>query len=221
MSAGQCPPQTFARPSDGARSEQHRLLSESEIRGPTHVMSEVLQRALNPRIAPRRVLGRHAHGEGPDLRVHTRAPRAATCVCPLADDHIAMPPENGVRRGDCGHIPEGAAFDPVPDRSETSPFISLSRRRQPHRCALHPVFFAQECDHVVLLLVHPTAQQRDERRQPPRENLTQRRSISFGTARGRPLEGFARLRAGHYAVNNRQCAKICKPPHQTVPATVP
>jgi hypothetical protein len=86
-------------------------------RGPTHVMSEVLQGALNPRIAPRRVLRRHAHGERPDLRVHTRAPRAATCVRPLADDQIAMPPENGVRRGDYGHIPKDAASDPVSDSS--------------------------------------------------------------------------------------------------------
>jgi hypothetical protein len=92
-------------------------------RRPTHLISKVLQGALDPRVAPRRVLGRHAHGERPDLRVHSRAPRPATGVCPLAHDEFAMPPENGVPRDDRGHIPEDAASEPVPSRRETSPFI--------------------------------------------------------------------------------------------------
>jgi hypothetical protein len=76
------------------------FLEDASNRGPAHVIAEVLHGALNPRIAPGRVFGRHAHDQRPDVYVQTGTSSRATGVRPLAEDQLAMPSEDGVRRGD-------------------------------------------------------------------------------------------------------------------------
>jgi hypothetical protein len=56
------------------------FLENASNRGPTDVVSEVLQGALNPRIAPGRVLGRHAHDQPPDVCLQTGTSPPATGV---------------------------------------------------------------------------------------------------------------------------------------------
>lgn len=72
------------------------FLQNPSNRESAHVMSEILQGALDARIIPRRVFRRHPHGERPNLRVHTRATGAATGVHPWADDQFTMPTEKRI-----------------------------------------------------------------------------------------------------------------------------
>jgi hypothetical protein len=71
------------------------FLQDPSTRGPTHSISDILQGALDPRIAPSRVLGRHAHGQRPDVSPQSSAPTPATGVRPLRCDSRRNSPMQG------------------------------------------------------------------------------------------------------------------------------
>ena len=105
------------------------FLQHPSNRGPAHSMPKVLQGALNPRVAPGRVLRRHAHDQQPDVCLQTWAPTAATGVRRRAGDQLAIPSENSVRRDDRGYVGQPAASEPVSKGREASPFrITESQR---------------------------------------------------------------------------------------------
>lgn len=59
-------------------------------------MPDVLRGALDPCVAPRRILLSHPNDEAPDLGEHTTATGLGLHVRPLPGDESAVPQEHGV-----------------------------------------------------------------------------------------------------------------------------
>jgi len=83
-------------------------------------MPHVMRRALDPCVAPGRILRRHTDHEAPDVGQHPGLTRPSG-VCPLLGDKLTMPPQQRVRRHDRGHSSqrltahlEGAYGEPPP-----------------------------------------------------------------------------------------------------------
>src|SRR5438552_1139223 len=85
-------------------------------------MPDVLERALKPRVAPRRILRRHLHNELTDLEQNT-APSGSLAVRPLARNQLAMPPKQGVGRRDRGNLPQGRTADRVRSPGQPAPMV--------------------------------------------------------------------------------------------------
>src|ERR1700676_3214500 len=81
-------------------------------------MSDVLQSAVDPGVAVRRVLFRHPHHEPPNFHDHARTTRPARCIRPFPGDRLAMPPQNRVGRHDRWR--PGSTAD-GPDAARASP----------------------------------------------------------------------------------------------------
>jgi hypothetical protein len=80
-----------------SRSATALLLENRGDRRPCHAMTEVLQRALDARVAPGRVLGRHPHDEAANLRKRVGPPGAAPAMRPFPRDKLPVPAKNRVR----------------------------------------------------------------------------------------------------------------------------
>src|SRR5207244_10809720 len=66
--------------------------------------SDILQRAKDPRVAPRGILLGHAHHQTPDLREHARTTAPSLRVRPFPRDELPMPAANRVGRDDRGDV---------------------------------------------------------------------------------------------------------------------
>jgi len=72
---------------------------DARNRRAANAMPHVLQRTLNPRVAPGRVVLGHPHDQMPDLGQHT--PRLGSSrVGPFTSDELSVPPQQGIRRHD-------------------------------------------------------------------------------------------------------------------------
>src|SRR5438552_6780093 len=80
-----------------------RLEDPSNRRSPNAV-SEILQRAADPGIAPRRVLLGHPDHQLPNLYEYATPTALPLRVRPLTGDQQPMPPENRVGRDDPGDL---------------------------------------------------------------------------------------------------------------------
>jgi hypothetical protein len=65
-------------------------------------MSDVLQRALDARVPPRRILPRHPRHQPPNLGQNRATAPLRPRIRPLPSDELPMPPQQGVRRHDRG-----------------------------------------------------------------------------------------------------------------------
>ena len=86
----------------------------------THAVPDVLQRALNPCVAPRRILGRHSNDQGSEVCLQTTTARTRASVGPFASDQFTVPAENRVWRDDRRHPREQATAQSVPQFAEAS-----------------------------------------------------------------------------------------------------
>ena len=121
-------------------------------------MADVPKRALNPRVAPRRIARRHPHDELTDLQ-QDAAPCGSPGIRPLSRNQLTMPPQQGVRRRDCGDLPQGRTTDAV--RSGGQPTAIVVRETQPtftKLTAQKPVLFNQVCDGFPLPPIQPAGQ---------------------------------------------------------------
>src|SRR5436309_9243127 len=75
-------------------------------------MADILQRTLDPCVAPRGILFGHPDNEMPDLLEHAPTTRPAN-VRPLPRDQLSVPPENRVGCDDCRDLTEPATAHPV------------------------------------------------------------------------------------------------------------
>ena len=120
--------------------------------------ADVLQRALDPRVAPRRILCSHPHDQRPDLEEHA-SPTACSNVRPRPGNQLAMPPQQRVGRRDRGDVPQGRTADSV--RSCGQPTAIVVRETQPMPTKLtpqEPVFVDQARDRLPLPAVQPADQ---------------------------------------------------------------
>src|SRR5262249_34219103 len=87
-------------------------------------MAQVLERALDRRIAPARIIGRHPDHKAADFHLHAGSAEPRRRVRPLSGNQLAMPPENRVWRHDCGDVPEHPTAQALADDGESSTFIA-------------------------------------------------------------------------------------------------
>jgi hypothetical protein len=84
---------------------------------------EVCQRALNPRIAPRRVLRHHAHDQPADLPEHASTARRRLRVCPLPRDQVPVPTQQRIGGDDRGDLAQPPTPQPVRPNGEPPPVV--------------------------------------------------------------------------------------------------
>src|SRR4030095_10749768 len=97
------------------------VLQDRFDRVPSDVVAEVLQSATNPRVAPGRILARHAHDQRRDVRLGirtTRAPRLRTVV--LRGDQQAVPAQDRIGRDDAGDVGEAPLAEGLPFDGQTA-----------------------------------------------------------------------------------------------------
>src|SRR5262245_18180659 len=85
-----------------------RRFQDATDRGAPDTMADVLQCALNPRVAPRGILGRHPYDEPLNLR-HDAAPLRLAAVCPFPSNQLPMP----AWRGNRGDLSQGGTAHPM------------------------------------------------------------------------------------------------------------
>ena len=170
-------------------------------------MADVVQRALDPRAAPRRILRRHAHHEALNLEQHAATTRPVG-VGPLPGDQLTVPPQQRIRRRDRGDLPQSRTADSV--RSCGQPTAIVVRETQPMPTKLtpqKPVFFNQVRDRLPLPAVQPAgqhAQHHLQRRGTDHEaQLISRagrrnvgRAVEHYALRWTETDGLSRLHAG-------------------------
>ena len=129
----------------------------------TDAMAHVLQRALNPRVAPRRILGRHSNDQSSEVCLQTRSARTRASVGPFARDQFTMPAENRVWCDDRRHLLEQTTPQSVPQFAEASP-LPIVKTQPP---SIEPrlqnaILLSQKRDQICLLTMKPGTYRQDD-----------------------------------------------------------
>jgi len=113
-------------------------------RGPGDAMAEILQRALDPTVAPRRVLPRHSDAQLADLAEHARSADASSCDRPFPRDELPAPPQDRVWRDQRGHLRQGAPAETMPGGREAAALEVGQPQTPPPTCSLRTRFSARK-----------------------------------------------------------------------------
>src|SRR5262245_2518463 len=101
-----------------------------------HFVAETLQRAADSRVAPRRVLVRHADHEGGDIRLGAGATGDSLLRAGVfPGDEPAVPTEDRVRGDDARDAPEATPTERLSLHRRRRRWSSVSRSRRPPRAA--------------------------------------------------------------------------------------
>ena len=129
----------------------------------THAVRDVLQRALNPRVAPRRILGRHSNDQSSEVCLQTRSARTRASVGPFARDQFTMPAENRVWCDDRRHLREETRPQSVPQFAKVSPLAIVETQTPSTEPRLqNAILFSQERDQICLLTMKPRTHRHDD-----------------------------------------------------------
>jgi hypothetical protein len=189
-----------------------------------HPMAEVLERALDPRAAPARILRRHAHHQTPNFDEYPRSPWSPPVVPPFPRNQFAMPSKNGVGRHERRHVAQHGASQPSPEQGEAAALSVGQPQRPPANCAFsarlssrkkaitsrcsrssHPSTATRSMSGRTRTLYatwsssefsDSTAFPRLSCRGPNNEGRSSRPRRNLLNARGRGIPGNTRLRAG-------------------------
>jgi hypothetical protein len=120
---------------------------------------EVLQRALDPAVAPAWILCRHPHNERRDLLHEPRTPWAPALECPLLSDQPPVPSQNRVGRHDRCHLLQHPATESLAPRRQP-PALGVSQPNSPASQLLleNAILLHQIVDHLLLAAVDPSSQ---------------------------------------------------------------
>jgi hypothetical protein len=141
---------------------QPRRLQDPANRRAAHAMANVLERALDPRVTPCRILCRHPHDELPDFEKYP-APTSLSSVRPLPRNQLAMPSQQPVGRRDGRDLPQGRAAHPVCPRRQPSAIVVGQTQPTPAKLATQePVFFDEVGDRPLLPALQPASQHRQD-----------------------------------------------------------
>jgi hypothetical protein len=105
-------------------------LQDPGNRRATHAMSDVLQRALDPGVAPRRIVLRHPDDEALDFFEPAATVRPPLRVRPFPSDELPVPSEQGIGRDDRGHVTQCPTSQSVRKSRET-PSVVMSQAKPP------------------------------------------------------------------------------------------
>ena len=122
-------------------------------------MPEVLQRALNPRVAPRRILRRHPNHQNAKMRLVASRAAIPDPIRPLPRHEFAMPTQNRVRCHECRNLRQYSAAKPPSEFRETPPLTVVEPQGLPcEPCLQDTILLTQEHDDVGLLAMQPATQ---------------------------------------------------------------
>ena len=113
-------------------------------------MADVLQRALDPRVAPRWILRGHPHDELTDREQDT-ASSGFSGVRPFPGDQLAMPPQQRIRCRDRGDLLSAARPTRYARAASRRRSSSVRRSRRPSRVLSEP---AAGFDAAAAITVH-------------------------------------------------------------------
>src|SRR5258708_22231983 len=121
-------------------------------------MSEIAERALNPAVAPARVLIGEAHDQAADL-FHDAGPACSLRgVSPHRRDQAPVPAQDRVGRDDRRDLRERAAAEDLALGRESPPLIVREWRHPPAQLLPQPaVLLDQVLDDPLLPTAHPTS----------------------------------------------------------------
>ena len=126
-------------------------------------MIQILQRALDARVAPPRVLSRHPHDEAADLREHTGPSGTPFRVRPFPGDEVPVPSQNRVGRDDRRDLRQHPTTQPFAEGGQPSPVTIRQPQTLMAQLRLQDaVLFAQVQDDLVLFVLEPAEEGRDE-----------------------------------------------------------
>src|SRR5262249_14054015 len=163
-----------------------------------HLVMEVRQGALDPRVAPAAVLGGHAHDQRADLAPDRRPSRTTTgTAVVLRGDEGSVPRQQRVRRHDRGELAQHPSAErPGLCGEPTTLIVGEAQASGSKLLAEDAVLFLQIVDDIALLLVDPTGERDQDElqrmRQPRHDGQATRRSTSSATASARPESNLAR-----------------------------
>jgi hypothetical protein len=101
---------------------------------------------------------RHPHDQAPDLDEDV-APAGLPSVRPFPRNQPAMPPQQRVRRRDCGDLPEDRPAHPVRTGGQLAAIVvSQAQPPRPKLAPQEPVFLDQVGDRLPLPALEPTGQ---------------------------------------------------------------
>ena len=121
-------------------------------------MADVFQRALDPRVPPRRILLRHPHDEPSNLQ-QDAATTGPPGVAPLPRDQLTMPPEQRIGRRDRRDLLQGRTAHTVRPCSQPSTIVvGETRSAGPKLTPQKPVLFGQVRDRFPLSAVQPAGE---------------------------------------------------------------
>ena len=140
------------------------VLQDRFDRVPSDVVAEVLQAAADARVAPGRILGRHAHDERGDIRLGGRAtgtPRLRTVV--LLGDETPVPAQDRVGCHDTSDCRESAAAQDLAFHGETASLVvsEAQSSRTGHRPE-DSIFLEQVVNDRLLVSIDPAREQQQE-----------------------------------------------------------
>src|SRR6185369_2635667 len=155
-------------------------------RASTYLVSQVVERAADPRVAPSRISPRHRHDELRNLgRCFGSANLADTTPVVLLRDQLPIPWKQGVRRHHRADPEEPLAPYPLRHFCQASALgTGEPQPLTPKLLPPDPILDLQVLDHVLLIAVHPAGHDRDEELEVWREHGRER-SLSARPTVGR------------------------------------
>src|SRR3954452_21019954 len=143
-------------PRSGAGSIPSRL-STFGVGASSHTMSQVVERALNARVAPTGILHGHANDQFGDDAYRARPPRlAAMAEVELLSDQFPMPPQQGVGRNNRAQFEQNLAWHAKSlARQQGTLLICEAKRASFEPLAQHPVLDSQILNSNKLLTADP------------------------------------------------------------------
>ena len=152
-------------------------------------MAQVLRCALNPRIAPRRILCRHPNHERSKVSLQASTARTSASVGPLARDQFTVPAQNRIWRDDRRHLREQPAPQSVSQLAQPPPLVVGEAQPPTSKPRLEDsIPFAKKCDRIRLVTMKPPTHRRDQQ---------------FEREHRRSLRCYADRSVGHYGARVR------------------
>ena len=118
------------------------------------LVSNVQQRAPDPRIAPRRVLPRHPHDQGADFRPDSWTSDLPPAAVVLLGDQVPIPAQDRVRRDDARNLGQDSPAELLPSYGEPTPLrVGQAERTTAQLLSEDSILLTEIVDQIFLVSV--------------------------------------------------------------------